>query len=81
MEYFIDDAKDSRDGQEFDVEDIDGAEGVTYVETSIDGGETVHGVLFVRGKRLYLTASQHSDLASGRETILQFARTQAQLAK
>ncbi|HEX6596712.1 MAG TPA: hypothetical protein VF045_07245 [Acidimicrobiales bacterium] len=81
MEYFIDDAKDSRDGQEFDVEGIDGAEGVTYVETSIDGGETVHGVLFVRGKRLYLTASQHSELASGRETILQFARTQAQLAK
>ncbi len=81
MEYFVDDAKDSRDGQEFEVEGIDGAEGVTYVERSIEGGETVHGVLFVRGERLYLTASQHPDLAAGRETILQFARTQAQLAK
>ena len=81
MESFIDDAVDSRSGQEFEVEDIDGAEGVTYIETSIEGGETVHGVLFVRGQRLYLTASSHSELATGRETILQFARTQAQLAK
>lgn len=80
-EYFIDDAKDSRSGQDFAVEGIEGAKGVTYIETDAEGSQTVHGVLFVRGKRLYLAASQHVELGSGRDTALQFARSQAEIAQ
>lgn len=81
LEDFIDDAKDSRSGQEFAVEGVEGAKGVTYIESDAEGSQTVHGVLLVRGKRLYLTASQHVELASGRDVILPFARSQAELAK
>ena len=79
--HFIDDAKDTRSGQDFDVEGIDDADGVTYIETDAEGSQTVHGILFVRGPRLYLTASQHVELGSGRDIVLQFARAQAEVAR
>ena len=81
LEYFVDDATTARRAQKWDVEGIDGAEGLTYAETSAEGSQGVHSVLFTRGRRLYLTASQHAEPNAGRETILAFARAQDQGAR
>ena len=42
LDSFMDDTKDRRNGSEFEAEGIDDAEGITYVESSVEGAQTVY---------------------------------------
>jgi len=81
LDYFVHDATTVREARKWDAEGIEGAEGLTYTETSAEGAQGVHSVLFARSRRMYLTASQHAEPNAGRETILAFARAQDLIAR
>jgi hypothetical protein len=70
-----------RDGQSFEVTEISGARGGTYLENFDDGKGRVDTVTFVRGPRLYVAGVQAQRLESNRELALEVARRQADVAR
>lgn len=70
-----------RDGQSFEVTEISGARGGTYLENFDDGKGRVDTVTFVRGPRLYVAGVQAQRLENNRELALEVARRQADVAR